>query len=1062
MKQLFLIVLFSTITTYAQVGIGTTNPDNSAQLDITATNKGLLIPRVSLLNINNTSPITTPAQGLLVYNTNSSIGSGNGIGFYYFEGTSWKKLSTSVNTNNTLNQAYNEGGLGSGRIITANNGDVQIKGSFGLTVKNNIKVGYSIFHDGDNGNNIAFTPDNMKLSAGYKNYVEINNTNKEIIFNETGALQDFRIEVPTNPHLFFVDASSKKIGIKNPTPDAELDVNGTIDVVDNAGATINIGGVNFNEDTISVSRTTSTSGSVINAELTTTNSAGTRSVIKTYNNLSKINVDINRNDAGGKYYGAKITKNNLASISTSGLEIDLSTNGFAAHNATHYGIRTNLRYNNGLGTIYGHKINILGTGNAVKYGLYTKISESAGGIHYGVFSDVRKNTGFAGYFIGRTSFGASTSRYIMPLADGTANQVMATNGLGQVNFVDSSTFGTDTQNTLDQAYDEGGAGAGKTITADNGAVDIAGADGFQVTGTQGSGATIALSGAGTRMFFNPRKAAFRAGKVLGVPYDQYWDNTQVGDYSFASGLNTLAQGEASVSMGHYNKSLGFYSTSFGSYAFAIGDMSVALGNYAKAEGWSSFATGNHSFAKAPSSAVFGTKNNTNGFSSTVVGMYNDAIVTVQNAVTNTTPLFIVGNGNDNATRSNALTIYKNGKMNINDAYDMPLTDGTANQIMKTNGAGVVSFVNPNTIFTDSNTQNTLDQAYDEGGLGAGRAINTTHGAVLLNGNDGLEVRGASAGISISNTTENESGIHFRDSGNTSQYADINYDNSNSNNSLNLYVNSATALMTLDDNQRVGIGTTSPSQKLSVTGTANLNEGITQGVALRVNGTEALWFNGSRFSWGFGGTENYFADKVGIGTNSSIYKLDVADTQNTNYVAQIYNKSTNLNADGLRIRLKATNPNTANYFIGFYNGSNVQRGRITGNGTGVTYNTASDRRLKTNIVDINNALQIINKIQPRKYEFKANLGVEEYGFIAQELQIVYPQVVSGNSNGNVKTDPMMVDYGRLTPILAAGIKELNNKVKKLEADNNNLKQLLAKYTSLEIRINNIENKLNTKN
>ena len=48
---------------------------------------------------------------------------------------------------------------------------------------------------------------------------------------------------------------------------------------------------------------------------------------------------------------------------------------------------------------------------------------------------------------------------------------------------------TNTQNTLDQAYDEGGAGSGRTITADNGAVDISGAGGLTVNGNVGVGTT---------------------------------------------------------------------------------------------------------------------------------------------------------------------------------------------------------------------------------------------------------------------------------------------------------------------------------------------------------------------------------------------------------------------------------------------------------------------------------------------------------------------------------------------------------------------------------------------
>src|SRR5258706_8868399 len=48
------------------IGIGTTTPDASAALDITATNKGLLIPRINIASIN---AIVNPARGLLVYDS---------------------------------------------------------------------------------------------------------------------------------------------------------------------------------------------------------------------------------------------------------------------------------------------------------------------------------------------------------------------------------------------------------------------------------------------------------------------------------------------------------------------------------------------------------------------------------------------------------------------------------------------------------------------------------------------------------------------------------------------------------------------------------------------------------------------------------------------------------------------------------------------------------------------------------------------------------------------------------------------------------------------------------
>ncbi len=207
---------------------------------------------------------------------------------------------------------------------------------------------------------------------------------------------------------------------------------------------------------------------------------------------------------------------------------------------------------------------------------------------------------------------------------------------------------------------------------------------------------------------------------------------------------------------------------------------------------------------------------------------------------------------------------------------------------------------------------------------------------------------------------------------------------------------------------------------------------------------------------------YTYGSVGIGATPS-YALDVQRLSSFGYVAQIYNTSTNTAADGLRIKLGNTAPGTGNYFIGFINGSNVIKGKITGNTTtgGVTYATTSDARLKTNIVNIANALSVINTIKPKIYEFKSNRGIKEYGFIAQELIKVLPQAVSGDPNSNVETDPMMVDYSRVTPLLTAGIQELKKEVDKLKEENKILKDKLKKYKLLEERIKALEEKISTK-
>ncbi|MCX7650087.1 MAG: hypothetical protein N2050_05985, partial [Flavobacteriales bacterium] len=76
------------------VGVNTDGsaPDASALLDVKSSDKGLLVPRVSLTDVTSASPITAPASGLLVYNTNASVTGGSGVGFYVWLGSAWTRL----------------------------------------------------------------------------------------------------------------------------------------------------------------------------------------------------------------------------------------------------------------------------------------------------------------------------------------------------------------------------------------------------------------------------------------------------------------------------------------------------------------------------------------------------------------------------------------------------------------------------------------------------------------------------------------------------------------------------------------------------------------------------------------------------------------------------------------------------------------------------------------------------------------------------------------------------------------------------------------------------------
>lgn len=91
-----LTICFPFLLQAQNVGINNAGiaPHASAILDVNATNKGMLLPRVNLISLTDAATITLPAPSILLYNTNASLG----VGFYYNAGTSaapsWLKLST--------------------------------------------------------------------------------------------------------------------------------------------------------------------------------------------------------------------------------------------------------------------------------------------------------------------------------------------------------------------------------------------------------------------------------------------------------------------------------------------------------------------------------------------------------------------------------------------------------------------------------------------------------------------------------------------------------------------------------------------------------------------------------------------------------------------------------------------------------------------------------------------------------------------------------------------------------------------------------------------------------
>jgi hypothetical protein len=118
-------------------------------------------------------------------------------------------------------------------------------------------------------------------------------------------------------------------------------------------------------------------------------------------------------------------------------------------------------------------------------------------------------------------------------------------------------------------------------------------------------------------------------------------------------------------------------------------------------------------------------------------------------------------------------------------------------------------------------------------------------------------------------------------------------------------------------------------------------------------------------------------------------------------------------------------------------ANSKVGSISVTTSGTTYNTTSDRRLKTDIQPIAGATDKLMAMNPVSHKWIADPEADAVvGFIAQEMQEIVPEAVSGTPDGE---EMMSMDYGRITPVLVAALQDavkeitaLKERVAELEA------------------------------
>jgi hypothetical protein len=221
-------------------------------------------------------------------------------------------------------------------------------------------------------------------------------------------------------------------------------------------------------------------------------------------------------------------------------------------------------------------------------------------------------------------------------------------------------------------------------------------------------------------------------------------------------------------------------------------------------------------------------------------------------------------------------------------------------------------------------------------------------------------------------------------------------------------------------ESLGIGTTSPTRKLSVQGgTAGFGDGTietiigysTRGIIgtqsnhnleLRTNGAIKALLDTSG---------NVLVGTTGVPNGTSVYGAGFI----------------NIGASGLVQWASGVSTATSVSVARFYN-PNGNVGSIQLSGTATSYVTSSDQRLKENIADADDAGSKIDAIQVRQYDWKADGSHQDYGMVAQELQLVAPEAVSGDADSE---EMMGVDYSKLVPMLIKEIQSLRNRVAQLE-------------------------------
>ena len=267
---------------------------------------------------------------------------------------------------------------------------------------------------------------------------------------------------------------------------------------------------------------------------------------------------------------------------------------------------------------------------------------------------------------------------------------------------------------------------------------------------------------------------------------------------------------------------------------------------------------------------------------------------------------------------------------------------------------------------------------------------------------------------------------------------------------------------IDSSGNVGIGTASPLAKLSI-GSGTL---VDANVPIQMNaaagsGVAYIGFNnaggygllvGYDNAVGYARIRNISNTSLAFSTNDTeraritsdgnflvggtpasakfSVRADLTSAVNSNRAAILVGTTgADSSYEALAIVKNANDTTNANKFQTFFiNAGNTASGYITANGANAAgFSSSSDSRLKENITVLPNQLDNICALKPSEFDYKDGSG-HQIGFIAQEMEEVYPDCVAEDGDGML----MISGWSKTEARLVKAIQELTTRLEALEA------------------------------